>query len=347
MKIGDNSIEQLNRCLQGKKLYLFGASQSAKGFIERNQDMYRITGIFDNNEKKWGSTFEGYPVFRISDLKTLDREKTVFLITSVYDVAIENQLTELGFKNIYSSHKCEKRGYNWLEPIKEEDLKYIQELRECLYDDKSKEKLDCIVKYREDHALYWNEIFDGEAYFNDVIQLTDKEVYVDGGAYTGDTIAAFLEHVEGKFTKIYAFEPDPVNYEKLVKEYGTNPKVVCEKSGLWNENTSLRFNDFNTDGSNVSEDGKLVISVKSLDKYISETVSYIKMDIEGSELEALEGAQNIIKRDKPKLAVCIYHKYDDLWKIPLYIKKLVPEYKLYIRHHAYGCSDTVLYAVCE
>lgn len=75
-------------------------------------------------------------------------------------------------------------------------------------------------------------------------------------------------------------------------------------------------------------------------------VTTIKMDIEGSELEALKGARETIRRDKPKLAICIYHKTEDLWEIPLYIKSLIPEYRFYIRHHGpSGLYDSVLYAV--
>ena len=74
-------------------------------------------------------------------------------------------------------------------------------------------------------------------------------------------------------------------------------------------------------------------------------VTFIKMDIEGSELEALKGAQQTIQRDRPKLAICIYHKPEDMTDIPLYIKSLVPEYRLYVRHHSNRCSETVLYAV--
>ncbi len=74
-------------------------------------------------------------------------------------------------------------------------------------------------------------------------------------------------------------------------------------------------------------------------------VTFIKLDIEGSELEALRGAEKIIRRDKPRLAISIYHKPQDYFEIPLYIRGLVPEYKLYIRHHKFNKNDTVLYAV--
>lgn len=69
------------------------------------------------------------------------------------------------------------------------------------------------------------------------------------------------------------------------------------------------------------------------------------MDIEGAELKALEGYQNILKAHKPKLAISIYHNFNDLWEIPLYIKKIVPEYKIYIRHHTNDFYETMCYAV--
>ena len=69
------------------------------------------------------------------------------------------------------------------------------------------------------------------------------------------------------------------------------------------------------------------------------------MDIEGAEMEALKGAESIIKSQKPKLAICVYHKEQDMTEIPIFIKKLVPEYKLFMRHYSNDAGETVLYAV--
>jgi hypothetical protein len=77
----------------------------------------------------------------------------------------------------------------------------------------------------------------------------------------------------------------------------------------------------------------------------NEKITFIKMDIEGSEPQALSGAEEIIKKQKPKLAICVYHKPEHLWEIPLYLKKIVPEYKIYIRHHTPLEYETVCYAV--
>ncbi|MCM1303087.1 MAG: FkbM family methyltransferase [Lachnospiraceae bacterium] len=69
------------------------------------------------------------------------------------------------------------------------------------------------------------------------------------------------------------------------------------------------------------------------------------MDIEGAEMEALTGACKTIQKNRPKLAICIYHKYEDLYRIPMYVKSLVPEYRIYIRHYSDTPSETVMYAI--
>lgn len=125
--------------------------------------------------------------------------------------------------------------------------------------------------------------------------------------------------------------------------------VVLVPYGLWSEKTVLSFRN---DGSGIStftngdDDADVItVDVDSIDNVCSgDKVTFIKMDIEGSELEALKGAENVIRRDKPRLAICIYHKPEDLYEIPFWVKETVPEYKLYIRHHSARESETVLYA---
>lgn len=107
----------------------------------------------------------------------------------------------------------------------------------------------------------------------------------------------------------------------------------------------LRFSKNGNAGSRITVHGATKIYVDSIDHMHAKVrVTLIKMDIEGSEMAALKGAEKIIKRDRPKLAVCIYHNPEDIFEIPFLIKKLVPEYKLYIRHHSDTYAETVVYA---
>ena len=124
--------------------------------------------------------------------------------------------------------------------------------------------------------------------------------------------------------------------------------IVYVPCGLWNEKTQLRFRGKGTAGSAITEDAAqntTVVDVDSIDNVCAgDKVTLIKMDVEGSELEALKGAENVIRRDKPRLAICVYHKPEDLYEIPFWIKRTVPEYKLYLRHHSDFIMETVIYA---
>ena len=125
-------------------------------------------------------------------------------------------------------------------------------------------------------------------------------------------------------------------------------KVELINAGLWSKDTYLAFHSAEYGGSHIVEsdekDGAQV-KVVALDSCIRGKVTFIKMDIEGAELEALKGAKQLIMKYRPKLAICIYHKREDMWEIPYFIKNLVPEYKLYIRHYSNYEYETVLYAV--
>lgn len=117
--------------------------------------------------------------------------------------------------------------------------------------------------------------------------------------------------------------------------------------GVWSENTKLYFNAMGTGSSHVSEQrGEYIIQTAVLDEMVyDQKPTYIKMDIEGAEQEALKGCRKIIQTYKPKLAICIYHKPDDLFEIPAMIKEMNPQYKLYVRQYADAWYDTVLYAL--
>ena len=152
----------------------------------------------------------------------------------------------------------------------------------------------------------------------------------------------------GGYKRIYAWEPDEDNLSALKANTENLDNVKIVPCGLWHEKTELCFMADGSTGSKIvdrTESGVGRILVDSIDNVCAgDKVTFIKMDIEGSELAALKGAENVIKRDKPRLAICIYHKPEDLYEIPVWIKETVPEYKLYIRHHSETMAETVLYA---
>ena len=188
-----------------------------------------------------------------------------------------------------------------------------------------------------------------DQYFDpDFIRYEEEEVFVDAGCYALETSLELRKRCK-RVKKVYAFEPDPKNHEVCLhnKEKYHFPEVELLPYGTWSENTELRFSGYHTEGSCVREGGNIVVPVRAIDNVVdpNERVTFIKMDVEGSELESLKGARQTIQRDKPKLAICIYHKPEDMTEIPLYIKSLVPEYKFYVRHYSNAETETVLYAV--
>ena len=180
----------------------------------------------------------------------------------------------------------------------------------------------------------------------DIIKLNSNETFIDCGAYIGDTVEKFLLESNYNYDGIVAFEPDKYNFEKLKKFAKKYERIYCFPYGTWIKNGTLKFNSGNRGGSSICDEGNNTIKVVNLDSVKEcEKSTFIKMDIEGSELECLKGAENIILKNKPKLAICIYHSDNDMIDIIEYIHKLIPEYKIYLRQHGINEADTVIYCI--
>ena len=207
-----------------------------------------------------------------------------------------------------------------------------------------------IIVYR-DYYSYGVIGLTDKQYFEDFIQYGEGETFVDAGVFNLDTSIRFAEEcVRRNITdyKIYAFEPDEESYKKCIKVKEQHPEmdVKLYNKGLWSSDTTVYFETTGTDASRITDKVNAnSIEVVSLDSFVKEKVTFIKMDIEGAELEALKGCQNTIKRYRPKLAISVYHKKEDIVEIPKYIKSLVPDYHLYLRHYTNTFTDTVLYAL--
>ena len=235
----------------------------------------------------------------------------------------------------------------------------IEKVISLLQDEESKETYRKMIQFRQTmnnsdlpSNSYRSQYF-GHKYFT----YHDGEVFVDCGAYDGDTVRSFKKRMKKEHICKYScvcFEPDAQNLRAL----RTNHKeAVCYQAGVWNETKNLLFYVGQGDASRIIDENidsrlsndwgvdKISIPVQSIDETEEcKGATFIKMDIEGSELKAIQGAKNTILRNKPKLAICIYHSDEDMIKIPLIIHNMVPEYKMYIKHHSNGTAETVLYA---
>lgn len=216
-------------------------------------------------------------------------------------------------------------------------------------DDLSREVYFSAIKYRKTHHPKDAPVYSKhDQYFvKDIISLNDNEVFVDCGAYDGDTMKEFIKVSGGNYQSIVCFEPVE-EYHKRLQKRGNGKNVTAIRAGVYKQTTTLQFNAEGGKGSAIAASSEHTISipVRAIDDVLEcQNATFIKMDVEGAELDALKGAKETILRNKPKLAICIYHYHRDFVEIPKWIHSLVPEYNLYVRHHAFSVNETVLYAV--
>lgn len=184
----------------------------------------------------------------------------------------------------------------------------------------------------------------GNQYF-DVFTHQKEEVFIDAGTYDGKTILDFLEWTESDFKEIIAFEPMTEMYKKAARQFSDYHNISVHNCAVWDKKDELLFVESGL-GSHQSSIGDTMVKAVDIDHMVGKKkITFIKMDVEGSELNALIGASETIKRDHPRLAICIYHKGIDFIELSSYILQLHPGYKLYIRHYTSFVWETVLYAV--
>lgn len=214
---------------------------------------------------------------------------------------------------------------------------YADDMYQELLDKEFEDK--CILR-SESRLLTWGR---GNQYF-DVFEPEEGEVFIDAGSFNGETSMAFCKWTNGKYKKIYAFEPIKKSCELILNK--NIPKIEILNCAVWNKKEVLYFvEDGSSSCMNMAEDNGMAVQGLDIDSVAEgEKVTFIKMDVEGNELEALKGAKQTIINYRPRLAICIYHKPMDVIEIPAYILSLVPDYKFYIRHYTSHIWETVLYA---
>lgn len=183
---------------------------------------------------------------------------------------------------------------------------------------------------------------------DDLPQAAGAMRLVDGGAFTGDTVEYLLER-SVRFSALAAFEPDPANFAKLQETARGKMELLGDASlwpcGLGEKTEVVSFQAGQGSGSAVTRTGDIHVQLVALDEVLPVfRPTHIKLDVEGSEMSALRGAAVSIQSSQPRLAVCVYHRPDDLWEIPLYMRELLPEHQIALRYHTYQGFELVAYA---
>lgn len=246
--------------------------------------------------------------------------------------------------------KTPTKGMISAENFFEQNKKVLEETAALFADDLSREVYFAAIRYRKTHHPKDAPVYSKhDQYFvKNIVPLSEQEIFVDCGAFDGDTMREFIKTTKGNYASIVCFEPVKEYHERLEKR-GRGRRVTAIQAGVYKETTTLHFNAEGGKGSAISskaDEHTITVPVQAIDDTPEcANATFIKMDVEGAEMDALLGAKNTILRNKPKLAICIYHKHRDFVDIPNWIHKLVPEYQLYVRHHSFSVNETVLYAI--
>lgn len=334
------------------------------GAIYRYLDLVRNKGevlgfTASSIQTETDALFCGLPLYTIDQISCMQSKCNIVIATKniKYVEEIMDALLAKGVQsNIFgyvSKARSEYPLHRFNGPNIEPDTNKIDILMKKLADDESKLVLETILKYRyTNENVCVNKILcTSDEYYPEMLMLGEQEIYVDGGTYYGDTIEKFAIKANKMYRKIIGFEADPVNYA-VAKQYlaGKEIEGCCmENAALYSYDGHISFSNTHACGAKVVADGSDHVKCFSLDSYLDgQEVTYIKLDIEGSEQEALKGAEFTIQTYHPKLAICAYHHSADLWEIPYRIMQEIGGYKVYLRQYGSDLRvDTVCYAIPE
>jgi len=228
----------------------------------------------------------------------------------------------------------------------------IQQAYALLNDEKSRSVFSNLLQYKISRDFSLIEHIQDDVnlqYFDpDIISLGEEEIFLDLGAYTGDTVLSFKQQVNNHYKKIIALEPDKNNFVTLLRNTHDLHDIECDCLGIDSTSGTVHFNADSTWTSRVNEEGVEEIQTKSVDELLQGSkVTFIKADIEGLETRMLLGAEQTIRQYAPTLAIAAYHCKEDIFNLIRMIHEYNKEYKFYMRHYTEMPIDTVLYAVRE
>lgn len=334
-----------------KPIVLYGMGNGADMIIDVLESMgINFCDTFASDEFVRGHFFHGKKVLTLSQIEEKYSDFIILMTFAVHDSYMLSKVKELSLKYEF---------YSPTVPIASSQLFTVDYIRQneelfdkaydLLYDEKSKRDFVDVLNFKISGKVEY--LFrchcDKNLLYSDILHLDCDESIVDLGAYDGDTIREFLSVTKGKYKKIIAFEPDEKNFAKLKKKTASLNDIEYYNLGAWDKKETLLFSKKGGRNSRQNSEG-IEMQFDSVDNIISGEVTFIKMDIEGAELKALDGAKGTIQRYKPKLYVCGYHRNEDFFALPLKINELYSGYRIYFRAHPYIPSwETNFYAVTD
>jgi len=360
-----DTLEQLLATYRGK-VVLFGAGDLGR----KTLGCLRTVGIeplafSDNNSSLWGTAMDGITILSPERAAKRFGSEALFIVaiwnTRHWYSETSRQLSNLGCEHIVPPSPVYWRFPEVFLPFYAQDLprKVREQSGDVLKaatlwtDTRSQQEFLQQVRWRMSGEWTFTRPTNAESYFpEDVVRLLPDEVLVDCGAFDGDTIQSFLSHGRSDFRRIFAIEPDSHSFAKLESYiFGLGPelkrKISILNYAVGAERGTVQFVSSGGLDSHASKTAGSGVPCAPISELVDRSIrtTYIKMDIEGAEFDALRGARSVIQRDHPILGICVYHEQQDLWRLPLLMKSMVPDYRMYLRCHEGDGWQTVAYAV--
>ena len=337
-----------------KPVVIYGMGDGALK-IMRVMERYNIPlrGIFASDGFVRGHSFEGFPVKHLADMEEEFGDFIILMAFAIHDETTTAMIHRIAEKHEFYAPDLPVAGDNlFTMDFYREHQKEFEEVYSWLADEQSRIVYRDILNFKDSgklHYLTHCETSIEEAYDN-IIQPDEREDYADLGAYKGDTIQELLRFTNGQVNSICAFEPDRKNYKKLclnVETMGLSEKANLLNVAAYKESGTMLFSNKAGRQSALSKTEGIETPVDSLDNAMQGArVSFVNMDVEGGEKEAIEGCRKTIELWKPKMLISAYHRSEDLYALPMQMREIYPAYRIYFRHYRYiPAWDTNLYCI--
>lgn len=332
--------------VSGRPKYIFGRNIYAQGVVGQ----VALDGCIDDFTSE--TSYLGLPIIR---LENVPKDALVLILSGGKPLSAIERVESFGLECVdyfafvkYSG--LELKGILFLEDFQRdftENRAEYQWVHQLLSDEESKVQFQKLVDFKVSYdvdCLRGFKDLERFQYFEEFLGLqVHGEVFCDVGSFDGYTSLQFIEHCPS-YSSVHVFEPISQNMNEIKAKLAKFERINYHDSGLSNENKMLRFSVGGSQ-SRESVDGEELVSVSRLDDLDCGEVTFIKIDIEGGEKAAIEGAVETIKKYRPKLAIAVYHQASDIWAIPKMVLAVEPRYDLYLRHYTESVYETVMFFV--
>ena len=334
-----------------KPILLYGMGDGADKILRVFAD-YGITcsGIFASDEFVRGHSFRGFRVMTYAQACEAYPDCIVVLTFAAFTDELRGKICRIAQeRELYAPDVPVVGTELFTREYLHEKEAFLQEVYHLLADEQSKRVFANVVNFKLSGKINYLEKITtpvSEVY-RDILTPEPSEVYLDLGAYNGDTVREFLSYAPD-CERIVAAEPDIKNYRKLQKFIEDNhlKQVETRNIGVWDSAGTIPFERRAGRNSAISSTAKTEVAVDSIDGMLAGgRVTTIKMDVEGAERQAISGGRKTLRQYAPKLNIAAYHRTSDFFELPLLIKDFNPDYQIYLRHHPYiPAWETNLYA---